>query len=530
MRDVKAAIVSSLGERYAIERELGKGGMAVVYLAFDRRHHRPVALKVLHPELDAELGVQRFVREIEIAARLNHPHILPVLDSGSVRVDDATELPFYVMPYVPGETLRARLRRERQLSVFEAVRLAREVADALGHAHEQGVVHRDIKPENILLSGGHAVVSDFGVARALTVSVDDSRTVTGVSIGTPQYMSPEQVLGERDIDGRSDLYALGCVLYEMLAGEPPFAFVATNVVLARQLAGEVPSLRTARPAVPVALERAITRALAKAPADRFHNAQEFIAELDLQQESRGDTRTRRRPFLVAAGVVVAAALTGILVLRGGNASALNTNLIAVAPFDVLGRSGDLSLWREGMVDLLSRNLDGAGPLRTVSPTAVIRGWSGRAHAASAAELARRTGAGLIVFGQLRQSGGDSLRLVATLMDATTGASASEFEFRGEIERADLLADSLTLGLLAELGRERVIQTLRLRGGSRAPLPALKSFLQGEQLFRRASWDSALISYERAIALDSAFTFALYRAGTVLAWQRLDSDSLSSAYR
>ena len=217
MPETLALLTSALADRYAIERELGAGGMATVYLAEDLKHHRKVAVKVLRPELAAAIGPERFLREITITAQLNHPHILPLLDSG-----EENGFLYYVRPYMQGESLRDLLNREKQLSVDDAVKLAREVADALNSAHRRDVVHRDIKPENILIEDGHAVVADFGIARAIDAAGSEQLTETGLAIGTPFYMSPEQASGSRDLDGRSDIYALGCVLYEMLAGQPPF--------------------------------------------------------------------------------------------------------------------------------------------------------------------------------------------------------------------------------------------------------------------------------------------------------------------
>src|SRR5512146_1352577 len=219
---------SALADRYRIERELGAGGMATVYLAEDLKHHRKVAIKVLHAELSAILGPERFLKEIELTASLQHPHILPLFDSGS-----ADGLLYYVMPYVDGETLRSRLERERQLPIADAVRIATESADALQYAHEHGVVHRDIKPENILLQNGHALVADFGIALAVEQAGGQRMTQTGLSLGTPQYMAPEQAMGERSVDARADIYALGAVTYEMLAGEPPFAAPTAQAIVAR---------------------------------------------------------------------------------------------------------------------------------------------------------------------------------------------------------------------------------------------------------------------------------------------------------
>src|SRR5881275_1194984 len=265
--DPLARVQAALAGRYTIERELGRGGMATVYLAQDRKHHRQVAIKVLKPELAAALGPERFLREIDTAARLTHPHILPLHDSG-----EAAGLLYYVMPYVEGETLRDRLEREGQLPLEEAVRITREVASALSYAHSHDVVHRDIKPENILLSGGEAVVADFGIARALVAAGADKLTDTGLAVGTPGYMSPEQAMAEPRIDGRADTYALGCVLYEMLAGHPPFLGTTAQEILARHTLDPVPPLRTIRREVPAAVEHAVLKALAKSPADRFPSA------------------------------------------------------------------------------------------------------------------------------------------------------------------------------------------------------------------------------------------------------------------
>ena len=226
---------AALGSTYRIERELGRGGMATVYLAHDLRHDRPVALKVLRPELGIALGADRFLREIAIAARLQHPNILPLHDSGVITTGPGPAIPYYVMPYVAGESLRARLLRERQLGIDEVLRLGREIADALDSAHRRGVIHRDIKPENILLSEGHALVADFGIARALGAAGGDRLTETGLSLGTPAYMSPEQSAAGPDLDGRTDVYALASVLYEMLAGEPPYTGPTAQAIVAKRL-------------------------------------------------------------------------------------------------------------------------------------------------------------------------------------------------------------------------------------------------------------------------------------------------------
>ncbi len=270
-----ASFGAALSDRYSIEREIGRGGMATVYLAQDTKHGRRVAIKVLLPELAAVVGAGRFLREIEIAARLSHPHILPLHDSGEV--DGHL---FYVMPYIEGESLRARLEREQQLPVADAVRLAQQVASALDYAHRQDVVHRDIKPENILLQEGHALVADFGIALAVSAAGGARLTGTGLSIGTPYYMSPEQAMGERHIDARSDIYSLGCVLYEMLGGEPPFTGASPQAVVARILTEQPRALRLIRDSVTPPLERAVAKSLARLPADRYATAARFGEALE----------------------------------------------------------------------------------------------------------------------------------------------------------------------------------------------------------------------------------------------------------
>uniref|UniRef100_UPI00333FD2B8 serine/threonine-protein kinase n=1 Tax=Gemmatimonas sp. TaxID=1962908 RepID=UPI00333FD2B8 len=271
---VMSRLATALADRYRLERELGAGGMATVYLAHDLKHERDVAIKVLHPDLGAALGGERFLSEIRTTARLQHPHILPLLDSG-----EANGLLYYVMPLVTGETLRARLERERQLPIADAVRIAREVASALDYAHRQNVIHRDIKPENILLHDGSALVADFGIALAVQSAGGQRMTQTGLSLGTPQYMSPEQAMGERTIDARSDIYALGAVTYEMLAGDAPFLGSNVQAIVAKVLSEKPTPLHTLRDTVPEHIEVAVLTALAKLPADRFASAAEFATAL-----------------------------------------------------------------------------------------------------------------------------------------------------------------------------------------------------------------------------------------------------------
>jgi tRNA A-37 threonylcarbamoyl transferase component Bud32/membrane-associated phospholipid phosphatase len=273
MLDPVDQLKAGLAERYQVEREIGQGGMATVYLARDLKHERWVALKVLRPELCTDVGAQRFLREVKIVAGLQHPHILPIFDSGAV-----AGFLYYVMPYVPGQTLRERLEREGQLPLEDAVQIARDVANALSYAHEKGIVHRDIKPENILIWEGYAIVADFGIARALTAAASARLTQTGVGLGTPTYMSPEQMQDGAPVDRRADIYSLACVVYEMLAGQPPFTGSSVQAVIARHVLDPVPPLSALRP-VPESVETAIERGLAKRPADRFSTAEQFVRAL-----------------------------------------------------------------------------------------------------------------------------------------------------------------------------------------------------------------------------------------------------------
>lgn len=290
-------------ERYRIERVVGRGGMATVYAAEDIKHHRRVALKILHKECRAALGGERFLREIELTGNLQHPNILPLFDSG-----DVDGMLYYVMPLVDGHSLRARISDEEQLPIDEAIRIATDVASALSYAHGQGVIHRDIKPENILLAGDHTFVADFGIAKAKDAA-GEQLTSTGLLVGTPSYMSPEQASGERKIDARSDIYALGCVLYEMLAGEPPFTGTSTQAIIAKRMATPAPSVRTLRHSVPANVERAIDRALARSPADRFSSAADFATALHTDAEqSRAGESYFRSPLVRAAGIVLVAGL------------------------------------------------------------------------------------------------------------------------------------------------------------------------------------------------------------------------------
>ena len=347
MTEPPAGLAAALADRYRLERELGRGGMATVWLAEDVRHGRQVAVKVLHPELGAVLGVERFLAEIRTTAHLSHPGILPLFDSGT-----AAGQVFYVMPYVPGESLRARMDREGQLPVGEAVRIAIEVAEALAHAHGQGVIHRDIKPENILLQGGHPLLADFGIALAVQEAGGSRLTQTGLSLGTPQYMSPEQAGAERSVDGRSDIYSLGAVLYEMLGGEPPFRAPTTQAVLVKLMTEEPRPLGALRKSVPDHVADAVHTALEKLPADRFATPTEFAQALGgvaAPMRRRADAPARRRATVLAAGAagLVLGGLAGLLVTRaltGPPAPQPPSRLAIIAP--AVGGSGSPALRRQ----------------------------------------------------------------------------------------------------------------------------------------------------------------------------------------
>src|SRR5947208_4392937 len=359
--------------------------MATVFLADDLKHHRSVAIKVLHSELAAALGSERFLREIEIAARLQHPHILPLYDSGA-----AAGLLYYVMPYVEGESLRDRLAREKQLSQEDALRIATEVAGALAYAHSHGIVHRDIKPENIRLSGGTAVVADFGIARAVSVAGDGGHlTQTGTIIGTPAYMSPEQATGSEDIDGRSDQYSLACVVYEMLVGEPPFTGPTAQAVMARHSLDLVSPPSIVRASIPDAVEDALLRALAKTPADRFPTAALFAEALARPSAATGPMRRATRPtpaarrvprrvLIEAGGAVVILALAlwfaKTVTSRGRTGAAAEGGLdprhVAVLYFEDLSKDSSLGYLTDGLTEMLISQLAGVRSLAVTSRNGV----------------------------------------------------------------------------------------------------------------------------------------------------------------
>ena len=523
MDDLHARVQAALGDAYQVERELTGGGMSRLFIATERSLHRQVVVKLLPPQLTSEVSAARFEQEIQVAARLQHPNILPVLSAGA-----KDDLLYYIMPYVPGESLRHRLTRERKLPVEDAARILAEIADALAYAHSQGVVHRDIKPENILLEGSHAVLTDFGVARALVAAASGAGrfTDTGVVVGTPAYMSPEQAAGEHHIDARSDVYALAVVGYEMLSGALPFEGATARALLAAQLTALPKPVRSVRTDIPPHVSAAIDRALAKDPNQRFPGGAEFRDAL-AQAKAPARRRPSRRAYVIAGVLLLILVGTVAALASRGRSRALDANLIAVAPFDVFDPK--LSVWREGLVDIMSRNVDGAGPIHSVSPTIVVRKWSGRADPTSAATLARRVGARLALYGQVVAGRADSVRLTATLLDAGSGRPVADFELRGHATAMDELTDTLTVALLRELGKTRPIGAVRLASFGSTSLPALKAFLQGEQHLRRTEWDSALVAYNRAVELDSTFALALRRIAVSIGWKIAGTDSLSNVY-
>ena len=315
MPELQSRLEVALADRYRIERQLGQGGMATVYLADDLKHDRKVAIKVLRPELGAVLGAERFLAEIRITAKLDHPHILTLIDSG-----EAGGLLYYVLPYIRGESLRDKLIREQQLEIDETLVITRQIAGALDHAHRQGVIHRDIKPENILLHEGEAMLADFGIALAVKEAGGNRLTETGLSLGTPQYMSPEQATGDRQLTARSDIYSLAAVCYEMLAGEPPVTGPNAQAMVAKLMTERPVSLRVVRDTVPEAMDLAIQKALAKVPADRFASAGEFVHALETAKRASPRRRLPWRPVLAGAAVV-AIVVSGLALLRSGRTAA-----------------------------------------------------------------------------------------------------------------------------------------------------------------------------------------------------------------
>jgi serine/threonine-protein kinase len=494
---------TALADRYKIERELGRGGMAVVYLAEDLKHHRRVAIKVLRPELSAIVGSERFLREIEIAATLQHPHILPLFDSGQVtaghpeRSEGPQSFLYYVMPFVEGESLRERLTRETQLPLETALQITREIGSALQYAHEHGVVHRDIKPENVMLSGGHAVVADFGIARALHAANGEQLTLTGMVVGTPQYMSPEQASGEK-VDGRSDQYSLGCALYEMLSGKPPFLGPTPLAVLARHSAEPVPSLRAVRQSVPLGVEAAIMRAMAKRPEDRFPSIREFLSALEAQQiaafvpaQSRGRSR---RVAEIAAGLLLGVALWWLTIGRLAHSTPGGVTAIAVLPFLDLGGSPDTTYLGLGMTDGLIADLAEVGSLKVISRSS---GATAQGAARSLADLSSELGVQAVVQGWIGRIA-DTVRVRLRFLHApdSTTLFAKDYQRRlGELPDLQReIATALTGSISASVkGSEQ--SRLAVRG--EVEQRAYEAFLRGRFYLEQEELELARAQFEQA---------------------------------
>jgi eukaryotic-like serine/threonine-protein kinase len=534
--DYLSRLTAALGNQYAIERELGRGGMATVYLAHDLKHHRRVAIKVLRPELTAALGPERFLREIEIAAQFNHPHIVPVYDSG-----EAHGLLYYVMPYVVGEPLRRRLSRQVQLPIEEAVEIACEVANALGYAHAQGIVHRDIKPENILLAEGHAVVADFGIARAISAAISaehDSVTGTGLVLGTPLYMSPEQVAGDFRIDGRSDLYSLGCVMYEMLVGEPPFRGPTAQSVTTQHVIESVPPIRIRRPEVPAKLEHVVMKALQKIPADRFATASDFEAALPSHRtppEAQSPTvptpaPRRHRVHLSRVGwalvgaAALAIALTGTAFHRRST-PVMDQSLYMVLPFRHRAESAPRLLNGDQCESLLHDALARWQGVDIVDPlwVADARQRQGGTNSIEAGlAIARERRAGRVVLGEVWEFQ-DTIYVRGLLYDTGGKELVREQAIRIAPDLSDAqlrfqeLADSLLIG-------GGVAAAPPPRPGDQLSLPAWRALQEAYLAMQRWDLDSAKALLQRALAIDPSYGMAQLSLAQVLVWSGEEAKS------
>jgi serine/threonine-protein kinase len=517
------ALQGQLAGRYEIERELGRGGMATVYLARDLRHPRSVAIKVLRSELASGIAADRFRAEIEIATALSHPHILPVFDSGG----EGDHL-FYVMPFVEGDTLRQRLKRERQLPVQEALRLTREIADALAYAHSQGIVHRDIKPENILLVAGHAVVTDFGIARAIAQATELRLTGTGIAIGTPQYMSPEQAIGDQDVDGRSDLYSLGCVLFEMLAGDPPHQGATPQEVIAHKLTKPPKSVTDARPEVPRPLDQVIATALAADPAKRYQTAGDFGNAIGRPSRAvRARQFVSKRPRWLAAGVATLvfalAAGVALLVPRRPTAPRINDGRLGVAVLPFRATVPSAAQWTEAIPDLLATALDGTPGLRVADPWSLWRGLRSRPNdparspdPAEGERLARQVHACCYVLGSVAQFQ-PFVEVAIRIYRLGSIEPWSTFAMSGSPDSLPALVQRVSVELIRQLATSRPglvsASMIRLTDSP----DALKAWLRAREYQRRGQVDSADVAITRALAGDSNFVLALIDASSIRSW-------------
>jgi serine/threonine-protein kinase len=522
MNDLLQRLTAALAGRYSVEGLAGEGGMATVFRATDLKHHRPVAIKVLKPELAATIGSERFLQEIELSARLQHPHIVPLYDSG-----DAGGILYYVMPFVEGESLRDRLAREKRVPFEEAVTLNREIASALGYAHAQGIVHRDIKPENIMLSGGHAVVADFGIARALRVAAGGSQmTGLGFAIGTPAYMSPEQATAS-EVDGRSDQYSLACVFYEMVSGQAPFSAPTVQAVLTQSLTGPRPKLSKITRTTPPEADAPVQRALAADPAGRFATVQEFASTLERSAGGgAGAVAERRRLRRLAIGLPLAVAVAALGWIffgpkKAGAPVVAGAESIAVLPFSTSGAG--VELMGEGMVDLLSTNLNSVGGIHAVDPRIVLSRWKkqgvsgGGADVETALGIARAVKAQAALVGSIVATG-SRVRMSADLY-GPEGKSLARAQVDGAADSVLALVDELSRSLVREIWRSKEpVPSLRVSGLTTGSLEAMRDYLTGEQFYRRAEWDSAGAAFQQAIDQDSTFALAHYRLAMSLGWK------------
>ena len=512
-------LAAALTERYRIERLpdgslslLGRGGTATVYLAQDLRHGRPVALKVVHADLAASVGAERFLREIRFIARLSHPHILPLFDSG-----EAAGLLYYVMPYLTEESLRQRLAQDERLPLAAAVRIACEVALALDYAHRQGLIHRDIKPENILFEDGQAIVADFGIATVTSSAGSERLTESGLAVGTPAYMSPEQAGGAWEIDGRSDIYSLGCVLYEMLGGEPPFVGPTPQSVMAQQVVARLPSIRGRRPDVPESVERALAKALAKEPGDRFATAAEFSEALRGASVALPDaTRRRRAAALVGVGAVAATGVLFALGLGLGDRTAKPpaTPTIAVLPFENLGSSED-TYFSDGITEEITSRLAMIPRLGVISRTSADQY---RQTTKSLKDVGRELGADYVLEGSVRwEKSGDSSRvrvtpqLIRVSDDRHLWAGRYDETLEEVFQVQSRIAEQVASALDLALQRP---DHEAIAAKPTADLRAYDFYLRGNDHFDRPgdpeAYRAAEEMYARATALDPSFAMAFAR--------------------
>ena len=525
MTDPRISVPAELADRYEILGPIGHGGMAIVYRAQDRRHGSQVAIKVLKQELVVALGGERFTREVRITAALQHPHILPLLDSG-----EAGGLPYYVMPFVEGASLAHRLEREGPLPIGEAVQYVAEVADALAYAHAKGLIHRDLKPANILLSQGHALLADFGVARVLDTVGSDVLTDSGMALGTAAYMSPEQAAGER-VTSRADIYALGCVLYELLTGSPPFVASSQRAVMARHAVDPVPSIRTVRSEVPQALEAVIKRALAKTPADRYADAGEFrTAVLDAAAATdapgAGAARRPRRAPWIALGVT-AVAVAAFFVTRAKPVDALIAGRVMVYPLVLPADWKGSGTAGEDASTMIGSVMDGAGSLRWLDGWQLLspaRRNDMRSLADSEANaLARLHHCQFVLTGRLAMRSGDSAEVLLSLRDLTKDSLVRKngVSLARESWRAGLRAVTALLPTLIPAGAANVERDWADRDPQ-----AVAHFLAGEAAFRRVRFADAVTEFKATVAADSTFGIAALRGAQAASWGHRQAEASS----